>query len=91
MDLRVSVETGKRNRGFGLVELLVVVSILGFVMAIVLPGINAARASARRSQCANNQHLIGRAFQEFVSTNNVFPNAATYGEIPGVTDGGGRQ
>ena len=84
MDLRVSVETGKRNRGFGLVELLVVVSILGFVMAIVLPGINAARGSARRSQCANNQRQIGRAFQEFVSTNNVFPNAATYGELPGV-------
>ena len=32
----------------------------------------------------NSQRQIGQAFLEFVDTNNVFPNAATYGEIPGV-------
>jgi len=84
VDLGLSVKPGKKNRGFGLVELLVVVTILGLVIAIVLPGINAARGSSRRSQCANNQRQIGQAVQEFVNTNNVFPNAATYGEVPGV-------
>ena len=84
MDLRVSVKTGKTSRGFTLIELLVVLSILGIVTAIALPKIIAARSSQRRSQCANNQHLIGLAFLQFVDTTNVFPNAATYGEIPGV-------
>ena len=84
MDLRVSVKTGKTSRGFSLTELLVVLSILGIVTATALPKIIAARSSQRRSQCANNQHLIGLAFLGFVDTTNVFPNAATYGEIPGV-------
>ena len=84
MDLRVSVKTGKTSRGFTLVELLVVVSIVGVTVAIALPSINKARGSARRSQCANSQRQIGRAFLGFVDTYSVFPNAATYGEIPGV-------
>ena len=84
MDLRVSVETGKSSRGFTLIELLVVLSILGIVMATALPRIMAARSAQRRSQCANSQHLIGLAILQFVDTNNVFPNAATYGEVPGV-------
>lgn len=84
MDLRASVETGKTSRGFTLFELLVVVSIVGVTMAIALPSILKARSSQRRAQCANNQHLIGLAFLQFVDTTNVFPNAATYGEVPGV-------
>ena len=84
MGLSVSVETGKISRGFTLIELLVVVSIVGVTMAIALPSITKARSSQRRSLCANNQHLIGLAFLQFVDATNVFPNAATYGEIPGV-------
>ncbi len=84
MDLRVSVKTGKRSRGFTLTELLTVVSIVGVTAAIALPSINKARGSARRAHCANSQRQIGQAFLGFVDTYGVFPNAATYGEIPGV-------
>jgi type II secretory pathway pseudopilin PulG len=67
-----------------LVELLVVMAILGIMMAIALPALNAARSAARRSQCVNYQRQLGLAFQQFVNTGNVFPNAATYGETPGL-------
>ena len=58
---------------FTLVELLVVISIIGILMGLSLPAIQAARESARRTSCQNNSRQMGVALQSFHSVEQAFP------------------
>ena len=64
---------GIAEYGFTLVELLVVIAIIGILIALLLPAIQAARESARASQCKNNLKQLGIATLNFEAANRGLP------------------
>ncbi len=59
--------------GFTLVELLVVIGIIGALVAITIPAVNAAREAARRANCVSNMKQLALAVEHYHEQYRCYP------------------
>ena len=67
---------------FTLVELLIVIVVIGILISLLLPAVNAVRETARRAHCLSNLRQVGLAMEQYVDIHKRFPLAA---QLPSVT------
>lgn len=76
------------HRGFTLIELLAVIAIIGILVGLLLPAVQAARESARKVQCKSNLKQMAVAFLHHEEAQGFFPTSGWGLEWVGDPDGG---
>lgn len=72
----------RKRRGFTLIELLVVMTIIGVLVALILPAVQQAREAARRMQCKSNVKQLLLAMHNYEEVHRVFPLSYARGPAP---------
>jgi type II secretion system protein G len=72
----------RRERGFTLVEIMVVVVIIGLLAALAVPGFQRVRDRARVSRTANDLRVFSQAFETYLMEFGAWPADAAPGVIP---------
>jgi prepilin-type N-terminal cleavage/methylation domain-containing protein/prepilin-type processing-associated H-X9-DG protein len=72
----------RSSKGFTLIELLVVIAIIVILAAIIFPALSAAKANARRTECANNIRQIVMAAVNYADDwDNRLPGLNAFGDL----------
>lgn len=77
----MSLRSIQIRQAFTLVELLVVLSTVGILMAMLLPAVQQVREAARRITCGNHLKQLGLALHQFESSHMTFPAGAEAGTL----------
>jgi len=67
---------GQPRRALTLIELVVVISVIGILVALLLPAVQSAREAARRAECVANLRQLGLGLQSSYADYNMFPPGA---------------
>jgi prepilin-type N-terminal cleavage/methylation domain-containing protein/prepilin-type processing-associated H-X9-DG protein len=76
-----------RTLGFTMVELLTTIALLSMLLAILLPAVQSARETARRSRCSGNLRQVGLASLHYLDANKTLPPGYTQERIGGARQG----